>query len=79
MQIFRFCMAAFPILRLCCDFMGLWRARRDLTPDPQIRSLVLVQQNENHITWLITSARLDTNCRLAKHDGLPSVATSVVE
>ena len=76
MQIFRFCMAAFPILRDYAVILWACGAPGEIrTPDPQICSLVLVQQNENHITWLITSARLDTNCRLAKHDGLPSVAT----
>jgi len=34
MQIFRFCMAAFAILRLCCDLLGLWRARRDSNSRP---------------------------------------------
>jgi len=29
MQIFLFCMAAFATPRLCCDLLGLWRARRD--------------------------------------------------
>jgi hypothetical protein len=34
MQIFWFCMADFPILRLCCDFLDLWRAWRDSNSRP---------------------------------------------
>lgn len=34
MQIFWFCMADFPILRLCGDFLDLWRAWRDSNSRP---------------------------------------------